>query len=129
MTLDVTHSEGNFPVWRDFLKLTLIIGAISSLISFSNKGLSVSGHAAFPDFRIFRSFKRPLRDISMSGMTGMELRFGSGTDSEGRLPSSTKSCTFIWARRERERGDFFVKTDWNGWLHRLALAGVSVKRV
>ena len=32
----------------------------------------------------------------MSGMTGMELRFGSGTDSEGRLPSSTKSCTFIW---------------------------------
>ena len=42
----------------------------------------------------------------MSGMTGMELRFESGSDSEGRLPSSTKSCTFIWARRERERGDF-----------------------
>ena len=65
----------------------------------------------------------------MSGMTGMELRFESGTDSEGRLPLSTKSCTFIWARRERERGDFFVKTDWNCRLHRLALAGVSVKRV
>ena len=65
----------------------------------------------------------------MSGMTGMELRFESGTDSEGRLSSSTKSCAFIWARRERERGDFFVKTDWNCRLHRLALTGVSVKRV
>ena len=42
----------------------------------------------------------------MSGMTGMELRFESETGSEGMLPSSTKSCTFIWARRERERGDF-----------------------
>ena len=28
-------------------------------------------------------FKRPLRDSSMSGMTGMELRFESGTESEG----------------------------------------------
>ena len=58
-------------------------------------------------------------------MTGMELRFESGTDSEGRLPSSSKSCTFIWTRREKERGDFFVKTDWNCRLHRLALAGVK----
>ena len=55
--------------------MTLIIGAISSLSSFSNKGLSLSGPAAFPGFRFFRSFKRPLRDISMSGMTGMELKF------------------------------------------------------
>ena len=77
MTFAVTHSEGSFPVWRDFSKMTLIIGAISSLSSFSNKGLSLSGPAALPGFRFFRSFKRPLRDISMSGMTGMELRFES----------------------------------------------------
>ena len=38
----------------------------------------------------------------MSSMTGMGLRFESVTDSEGKLPSSTKSCTFIWTRRNGE---------------------------
>ena len=30
-------------------------------------------------------------------------------DSGGMLPSSTRSCSFIWARRERESGDFFCE--------------------
>ena len=52
----------------------------------------------------------------MSGKTGMELRFESGTDSEGRLPSSTKSFTFIWARRDRKSGDFFCEDRYTDWL-------------
>ena len=30
-------------------------------------------------------------------------------DSGGMLPSSTRSCTFIWARCERESGNFFCE--------------------
>ena len=51
ITIAVTHSEGSFPVWIDFSKVTSIIGAISFLSSISNKSLSLSGHAAFPGFR------------------------------------------------------------------------------
>ena len=74
ITLAVSHSVGSVHVWRDLSKITLIFGAISSLSSLSSNCLSLSGPAAFPSFRHFRSFKRPLRDISISGITGVELR-------------------------------------------------------
>ena len=50
-------------------------------------------------------------------------------ESEGRLPSSTKSCTFIVPGVIGKVVIFFVTTDWNCRLHRLTLAGVSVRRV
>ena len=53
-----------------FSKIIFMVGAIFSLRSFSNKGLSLSGPAALSGFRFLRSFKSPLREISISGMAG-----------------------------------------------------------
>ena len=46
------------------------MGAISSLNSFNRIGLSLSGPAAFPGLRIFKSFSMSATEISKSSITG-----------------------------------------------------------
>ena len=49
------HSNGSLPVCRERSKITCMMGAISSRNSFSRTGLSLSGPAAFPGLRFFKS--------------------------------------------------------------------------
>ena len=72
MTLAVIQSAGSLPVCKDLSKMTLMIGAISSLSSLNRRGLSLSGPAALPGFRFFRSLSSPFCEILISGMVTVE---------------------------------------------------------
>ena len=68
MTLAVSHSAGGLPVCNDLSKMILMIGTISSLSSLSKRGFSLSGPAALPGLRFFKSFSSPLSEMSISGI-------------------------------------------------------------
>ena len=46
--------------------------------SFSNNGLSLSGSAAWPGFRLLSNFRMPFRDMSISNRTGVVVRYAGG---------------------------------------------------
>ena len=55
-----------------------MIGAISARSSFSHNGLSLSGPAALPGFKLFNNFRIPFRDMSMSDRTDVVVRYSGG---------------------------------------------------
>ena len=62
------HSDGSLPVLMKHSKITCIMGAISSRYSFNRIGLRLSGPAAFPGLRFFKSFSMPATEISNSSI-------------------------------------------------------------
>ena len=48
-----------------------MIGAISTRSSFGNNGLSLSGPAVLPGFRLFNSLSMPFTDMSMTDNMAM----------------------------------------------------------
>ena len=120
------HSAGSLPVWMERSKMTWIIGAISSHNSFNKMGLSLSGPAAFPGFRFFSSFSMPATEMLKSSMTGVDFCISGGSNSEGILPLSAASWSFILHNRERDSGSLVVKTDWKWRLCMSAFSAVFV---
>ena len=111
MTLAASHSAGSLPVCNDVSKMTLMIGAISSLGYLSKRGFSLSGPAALPGLRFFITFSSPLSEMSISGIVVEGLCHESGLVSEGSPLERFRSCTRIWGRLESDEGDLGVKTE------------------
>ena len=57
VTFALHQSLGSFLVCKDLSKITVIIGASSTWGSFSSNGRSLSGPAALPGLRLFRTSK------------------------------------------------------------------------
>ena len=106
-------------------KITCIMGRISSHNSFNRIGLSLTGPAAFPGLRFFKSFSMPVTEISKYFITGEDSCIPGGNASEGIPPQSAISRSFILHRRG-DSGALVVKTDWNFKLCRSAFSAVSV---
>ena len=62
------YSACRFPVCKDLSEIILIMEAISSHSSFSRRGSSLSGPAAFPGLRFLRIFSSPFREMLISGL-------------------------------------------------------------
>ena len=77
------HSDGSLPVLMERSKITCIMGAISLRNSFNRIGLSLSGPAAFPGLRFFKSFSMPATEISKSSIAGEDFCIPGGNASEG----------------------------------------------
>ena len=63
------YSACRFLVCKGLSKIILMMEAITSRSSFSRRGSSLSGPAAFPGLRFLRSFSSPFREMLISGMT------------------------------------------------------------
>ena len=74
------------------LKITRMIGAISSRNSFSKSGLSLSRPAAFLGFKFCKRFRIPDTEIPKSSMIGVEFSDPDWSASGFILPQSVISC-------------------------------------
>ena len=68
-----------------------MIGAISTRSSFSNNGLSLSGPAALPGFKLLSNFRMQIRDMSISDRTGVVVRYSGAMVAGSINPELTLS--------------------------------------